>query len=415
MKVFSYRTEAEWKQAPPEETQHRSNKADPATEEINRVLSDCFRCSNLIILTGLGTSLCVNVDAVESRKKNVRTPQQGKSIAPTMQDLWERVKTEAGDDFDKIISLSRYPLDSDGKNIESLLSYCKVAAEFVTVAEGKHKIDGFITVAETCVREAVRFLAVDDDVSLHADFLRRLMRRSTRKSRTKLFTTNYDLCFEYAARQGRYVVVDGFSHTNPQVFDSLYFSYDVVKRAQNSDSHDYIPNVFLLYKLHGSIDWELNTLTKEIEKAPQTESPLLIYPRNTKYQLAFEQPYIEMMSALQEALRQPDTGLLVIGFGFNDNHIAEPVLSAIRSNLSLKVVVCDPFLAPREDKKGAADVNPYLSQIRYLIERGDARLGLVNTTFEDLIPILPDILAETDLEQHMERVRLLRGRDNVTA
>jgi homogentisate 1,2-dioxygenase len=55
------------------------------------------------------------------------------------------------------------------------------------------------------------------------------------------------------------------------------------------------------------------------------KSTVLVYPRNTKYELAFEQPYIEMMSAFQAAIRQPETALLVVGFGFNDNHLAEPI------------------------------------------------------------------------------------------
>ena len=111
---------------------------------------------------------------------------------------------------------------------------------------------------------------------------------------------------------------------------------------------DLVPNVFQLYKLHGSVDWALNIESREIERDPKTLKPVLVYPRNSKYELAFSQPYLEMMSALQTALRQSDTGLLILGFGFNDSHIAEPVLAAIRSNLSLQVVVCDPGLGPQQ-------------------------------------------------------------------
>jgi hypothetical protein len=39
----------------------------------------------------------------------------------------------------------------------------------------------------------------------------------------KLFTTNYDLCFEEAAARSRFVTVDGFSHAMPQEFDGAYF------------------------------------------------------------------------------------------------------------------------------------------------------------------------------------------------
>ncbi|USP49603.1 hypothetical protein J5J84_09065 [Alcaligenes faecalis] len=120
-----------------------------------------------------------------------------------------------------MLSLSKFPSLQTG-NIEALISYCKIAEDFIDDVESKDKIRRFIEIAEQTVRDEVHFLNVDDDVSIHADFLRRLVRRSTRKLRSKIFITNYDLCFEYAARKGRYVVIDVFSHSTPQVFDSLF-------------------------------------------------------------------------------------------------------------------------------------------------------------------------------------------------
>lgn len=70
-----------------------------------------------------------------------------------------------------------------------------------------------------------------------------------------MFTTNYDLCFEYAAREQQFVVVDDFSHSVPQTYDRAHFSYDIVRREGDADPPDYIESVFHLYKLHGSIDW----------------------------------------------------------------------------------------------------------------------------------------------------------------
>lgn len=413
MQVFTYRSGGSWRATKPPPTEEQQNAApDEALAELSRSLSDCFRCSNLVVLTGLGTSLHVNVAPPPIDEPWKRVPKPGKRIAPTMKDLWGSVKQVNPTAFDEVVTLSRFPASQEG-NIEALLSYCKVAADFVDEQSGSEKIKSFIMTAEETVRDQVRFLDPDDDLGLHADFLRRLARRSSRKLRAKVFTTNYDLCFEYAARKGRYVVIDGFSHTTPQVFDSLFFGYDIVKRDSNPDTHDFISNVFHLYKLHGSVDWTRNPLTGEIEKDPLTTSPLLVYPRNTKYELSFEQPYFEMMSSFQAVLRQPDTGLLIFGFGFNDNHIAEPILSAINSNLHLKVAICDPALGPKitpdGEKPGAESWNPHLAKIKYLVEHGDARLALVSATFEEVVPHLPDIAAETDLEQHMERVRQLRG------
>jgi hypothetical protein len=213
-------------------------------------------------------------------------------------------------------------------------------------------------------------------------------------------------------------VVDGFSYTAPPTFDSVYFTYDIVRRDRDSETQDFIPNVFQLFKLHGSIDWERSERTGEILKVKSPGAPLLIYPRSTKYELAFSQPYLEMMSALQAALREPNTGLLVIGFGFNDVHLAEPILSAVRSNLGLKVAIVSPGLAPKgngaDASQGEAEGNEYLSRIVALIRSGDARLALVNATFKEAIPYVPDMASETDLEKHFDRLRKLEQPKNGT-
>lgn len=412
MKIFSFQSNNLWLETKNQvaETDFENPK-NAAKDEIKRVLSDIFRCKNLIVLTGLGTSLHVNINKDLGRLDPGRVAIAGKKIAPTMGDLWGKAKTKSGENFEKVLEISRFPC-SDLKfknNIEALLSYCKIGSEFADEKNNRDLVNKFILETEKIIRDEINFLNLDDDISVHSELLRRIARRTSRKVRTKIFTTNYDLCFEYAARQGRYVVIDGFSHTNPQVFDSLYFGYDIVKRESNPDSQEYISNVFHLYKLHGSIDWQKNEKSNEIERVKDAGKPILIYPRNTKYELAFEQPYLEMMSAFQSALRQPETALLVVGFGFNDNHLAEPIISAIHSNLNLKAVICDPFLAPNDaGDDGNAKKNEHLKKISYLISKGDARLSLLNATFEDLVSELPDIAADTDLEQHLERVKALR-------
>jgi hypothetical protein len=415
LKIFSFQTNGEWLVKNDSCSDGQVGLKEDARNEIKRVLSDAFRSQNLIVLTGLGTSLHINIDKDAEEILGHRVAVEGRKIAPTMTDLWEKVKNKSGVNFSKVLSVVRFPQDDIKfkNNIEALLSYSKVGAEFADDQADRELIKKFISETEEIIRNEINFLAIDDDVSVHSELLRRIARRSSRKVRTKIFTTNYDLCFEYAARQARYVVIDGFSHTVPQVFDSLYFGYDIVKRDSNTEAQDFISNVFHLYKLHGSIDWQKNEKTNEIEKVKDADKPILIYPRNTKYELAFEQPYLEMMSAFQTALRQPETALLVVGFGFNDNHLAEPIISAIKSNLNLKVVICDPYLAPREKgQQGNALSNEYLKKINYLIKKGDARLSFINATFEDLVPELPDIAADTDLELHLQRINALRVSSN---
>ncbi len=52
---------------------------DPAKAEAKRALSDVMRCSNLVVLAGLGTSLCVQPAVANGPK------------APTMWDLWQQI------------------------------------------------------------------------------------------------------------------------------------------------------------------------------------------------------------------------------------------------------------------------------------------------------------------------------------
>lgn len=216
----------------------------------------------------------------------------------------------------------------------------------------------------------------------------------------KLFTTNYDLCFESAASNARFVVVDGFSHTQPQEFDGSHFDYDFVRRAPDRETPDYIPNVFHLYKMHGSVDWVLLDKQGQIRRELNPAKPHLIYPRHTKYQSSYDQPFLEMMSRLQIALRQPNTGLLIIGFGFNDFHITQPLMAAVDSNVSLKCMVVSPSLEVR------ADNHEPIRKLATLIKQGDLRISLFAGRFENFVPIVPDLVAKTEEEEHRSRVKI---------
>ena len=79
--------------------------------------------------------------------------------------------------------------------------------------------------------------------------------------------------------------------------------------------------------------------------------------------------------------------------------MAEPILAAIETNLSLKVVVISPGIETQ------SATNPHLKKIAGLLDQSDARLAMLTASFEEVVPIIPDIAAQTDLERHSERVR----------
>lgn len=300
MKVKSYHTNQNWLQPRPGLPQPQQDRdperPDPVDEEVFRLLSDIVRTRNLVVLTGLGTSLCVKDGEVVK--------------APTMQALWDAVREEYEQNHDadrgsweRILGIARQPQDST--DIEELLSRSKISESFVDGDE-LTVVSDFIRGAEATIRRKVDFVGDEDSLPTHGSFLRRLARRSVRRDRLKVFTTNYDLCFEHAAQNLGFAVVDGFAFSQPSVFDPMHFSYDIVRRTNDSEAPDYVENLFHLHKIHGSIDWELDQRTGRVLKSPFAEKPLLIYPRHTKYELAFVQPYLEMISRFQSYIREPD-------------------------------------------------------------------------------------------------------------
>ena len=351
-------------------------------QKLERFLADLLLSENLIVFCGLGTSRSVK-DA------------DGNVVAPTMHDLWEAAKNKAGDEFDRIATKVHYTKPSEGDNIEVLLSDCQLSQSFQPDAAVKK----FIAESEQIIVDACSFVQDSTSLNVHELFLRKVARRSTRQPRLKLFTINYDLCFEMAASRTRFIVVDGFSHTHPQEFDGSHFSYDLVRREQDRETPDYIPNVFHLYKIHGSLDWRLDGT--RIIKDPATKTPHIIYPRHSKYESSYDQPFIEMMSRFQISLRQPHTGLVIVGFGFNDYHICQPLLSALKSNVNLKAIVVDPAI--ETSKK------PIPEEINNLIMLGDSRLALLAGGFEEVVGIIPDLVADTEEEKHRERLRKSGG------
>lgn len=355
-------------------------------------ISGMMTDENLVVMSGLGMSLCVKDSA-------------GKTLAPTMGELWDDAVNiwkacinkgdDAEGDINKLCTQIHYDAPPDKRDFEELMSRCNLALRFNEDAT----IRTFVESLEKRVVERCRFTGKAADFRHHEDFLRRVARRATRRPRMKLFTTNYDLCFEEAAARSRFVTVDGFSHAMPQEFDGTYFGYDIVRRDASEGTPDYIENVFHLYKLHGSLDWERKE-DGRVVKNPAVANPVIIYPRDTKFAASYEQPFLEMMSRFQTALRQPKTALLVMGFGFADKHLAEPILAALRSNVSFKMLIVDPSLKQRLE---GGDNDAY-KQIDRFAAAADPRLGLLNAKFEEFVTHIPDLVAATE-DERLQKLR----------
>ncbi len=390
-------------------------------DQVEEALLAVLHSTNVVVLLGSGASFSA---------KN-----EGGPHAPGMWHLWQAVRNSCGEDeFNEIAQsvIGHVPKDGE-ENIEVLLSLCKMSIELLEVRAEKdtafpdrprlEQLKEFVATAEREILAHVGFVRSDTELPAHTVFLRKFARRSPEKPRVKLFTTNYDICIETAGLRLGVVLIDGFSHSAEQRFNRDHFDHDIVRRAASSTKADYLDGVFHLYKLHGSVDWRRRSdevVIRSVDDPGDDRKPVLIYPRSSKYQEAFESPYLDMFAALQAALREPDTTVIVSGFGFADDHISAPIWSAIETNLSLRLVLCDRGFVEQQklfDEEAQeidldlAGQRPYQSKIARLVQQGDTRITMLNGRFEDLADALPMISGKTDRQLLQDRLEKLREGD----
>lgn len=294
--------------------------AEQIAEQEKKKFNDVFfkkHYQNIVVLTAAGTSM-----------------DNGKCGGKTRDGLWEHCKLEI-DSFKETIKELAEKEFYTTKNIEDLLSYLILYQK----VNGKNvNFDIKIKELEKKIAEACKLNLQNE--APHKIFLNKLTARKSSDSRMQLFTTNYDTLFEQAANSAGFVVIDGFSFQQPREFAGRHFDYDIVNRERTriKQEDSFISNVFHLYKLHGSLNWT-KTEDGKIIQSHDTEKPMIIYPASEKYESSYEQPYFEMMSRFQQALRKDNVLLIVIGFGFQDKHIQNVILEAVEQNPSFQLVV----------------------------------------------------------------------------
>ncbi len=365
-----------------ERRKEQAEEVQAAKGDLKNALLSSLQMQHLVVLAGSGCSLEVG--------------------GPSMGDLWnaavgEKPSEEAKGVAEKV-DYSLRPARI--RNIEAFLSQVEAFLQIRTDKDAK----SFLKACKKVILKRCSDFLEGADLEAHMTFLHRLSRRRVRDLRLKVFTTNYDLCFERAASALGGVAMDGFSFAAPRRYDPRFFGYDIIRRPRGAeDLGNYLEGVFLLYKLHGSVNWARSKDGTILEKDnPKPEEACLIYPASGKYQQSFLQPHLESISQYLLTLREPNTCVLVVGFGFNDDHLSEPLLAAVRSNPHLRLIVVGPGIAKYDKDRQAA--NLYWKQLFDLNEKGED-VWFINAGFSTFAEMIPDLKALTPADSLMQAVQ----------
>lgn len=345
---------------------------------------------HLAVLSGAGTSM-----------------DNGSNPGKTRTELWDSCKNEIKGIQKVIYSKGETMKENinhivESQNIEDFLSYALLYEKLngpILSSDGKNNLT---KVLESKIADACR-LELADDNKCHREFIKKVTARKPGEPRTQIYTLNYDTLFEQAAQDLNYIVLDGFSFTLPRRFNGSNFDYDIVYREHSrvKSEESYVPSVFQLFKMHGSINWEKEPDGKIIQK-DKTDNPCIIYPASQKYEISYEQPFFEMMAHFQRTLRSEGTLLIVVGFGFQDKHVQNVIKEAVDQNPNFHlIIVC---YGKKEDVDFSGNKTYVKSGITPQLCKGyidknfkvPSNLSIFFGTFNEFVEVYPENKAYDD-------------------
>lgn len=223
-------------------------------------------------------------------------------------------------------------------------------------------------------------------------FLLGFASRPPSRERLHVFTTNYDRMIEFGCDRGGLRVLDRFVGSVEPVFRASRLDVDLHYNPPGIRGEPrYLEGVLRLCKLHGSLDWRMDSgrlrriplefggSDPALESTdPDTEAldRLIIYPNAAKDVETLLFPYAELFRDFSAALCRPNSVLVTFGYGFGDDHVNRVIedMLTLRSTHLLVVSYDDPgkrienFLARVEPEQSSLLLGSHFGDLRTLVE-----------------------------------------------
>jgi len=158
-----------------------------------------------------------------------------------------------------------------------------------------------------------------------------------------IFTTNYDLFNEYALENHKIHYTTGFNVGLGQSFNINCFNHRIVdSRERYKDKWQPTLKEANVYKLHGSINWiEKSGILTHSNNPNDDIEQVLIYPTILKHHETRQSPYSELFREFSIQLQKTNSTLIMLGYGFGDDHINNIILQNLTNSDFTLVVFGD--------------------------------------------------------------------------
>jgi hypothetical protein len=152
-----------------------------------------------------------------------------------------------------------------------------------------------------------------------------------------IFTTNYDLFSEVALEKLGIHYTNGFKGFVTRTFEPSMFRLRLVDEENRyKEKWSAVRRFVKLYKIHGSIDWKFDVEDQTIiqSKIVNTDysHEILIYPTVHKHLESQQSPYSELFREFTNNMQRKNSTLIVIGYGFPDEHINQLISQSLQND-----------------------------------------------------------------------------------
>lgn len=355
---------------------------------------------NVSILAGAGTSWHLGAPVIRTIPQGlIETCQEdiktyfGEDVNPSFEDLFNClqadrfIKTKKGE--------STKDIDDSIKNMQQwLFDNCNTANTELNVKDDER--------------------LENNRYHYHEAFIKKLLQRPNNLKRVNLFTTNYDMAFDYALDNLGVHYINGFMGVHNRCFRPEVYEYDLYYPGQSVTGKVHrAEKVLKYYKIHGSLSWLATKPTvsntygiKEIplnnEFKVDENKELMIYPCVSKKSFTLDLPYSELFRQFSQAINQPQSVLFCVGYSFYDEHINDIIKQAL-SIPSFTLIIAN--YSPTKDANSPIEELRALQDKRIIILD---ETDINQSTFIGFVDkVMPDLYEEEENELIVKTMQTL--------